>query len=67
MQETVRNDHNIPEALPIDLKFIVYDTGSKPQDAILMAQKLMHTDKVLCIIGPFLSTECEGLPGRESG
>jgi branched-chain amino acid transport system substrate-binding protein len=42
-----------------DLKFVVYDTGSKPQDAILMAQKLMHTDKVLCILGPFLSTECE--------
>ncbi len=42
-----------------DLKFIVYDTGSKPQDAILMAQKLMHTDKVVAILGPFLSTECE--------
>ena len=42
-----------------DLKFVVYDTGSKPQDAILMAQKLMHTDRVLCILGPFLSTECE--------
>jgi branched-chain amino acid transport system substrate-binding protein len=42
-----------------DLKFIVYDTGCKPQDAILMAQKLMHTDKVHVIIGPFLSTECE--------
>ena len=42
-----------------ELKFIVYDTGSKPQDAILMAQKLMHTDNVLQIIGPFLSTECE--------
>jgi branched-chain amino acid transport system substrate-binding protein len=42
-----------------DLKFIVYDTGSKPKDAILMAQKLMHTDKVHVIIGPFLSTVCE--------
>jgi branched-chain amino acid transport system substrate-binding protein len=42
-----------------DLKFITYDTGSKPQDAILMAQKLMHTDNVYQIIGPFLSTECE--------
>jgi branched-chain amino acid transport system substrate-binding protein len=42
-----------------DLKFITYDTGSKPQDAILMAQKLMHTDNVYLIIGPFLSTECE--------
>jgi branched-chain amino acid transport system substrate-binding protein len=42
-----------------DLKFIVYDTGSKPQDAILMAQKLMHSDNVLAIIGPYLSTECE--------
>jgi len=42
-----------------DLKFIVYDTGCKPTDAILMTQKLMHTDKVLCIIGPLLSTEAE--------
>ncbi|MBW1799778.1 MAG: ABC transporter substrate-binding protein [Deltaproteobacteria bacterium] len=42
-----------------DLNFILYDTGSKPKDAILMAQKLIHTDKVACIIGPFLSTVCE--------
>ena len=42
-----------------DLKFIIYDTGSKPQDAILMAQKLMHSDNVLAIFGPYLSTECE--------
>jgi branched-chain amino acid transport system substrate-binding protein len=42
-----------------DLKFILYDTGSKPKDAILMAQKLAHTDKVVSIIGPFLSTVCE--------
>ena len=42
-----------------DLKFIIYDTGCKPQDAILMTQKLMHTDNVLCIIGPLLSTEAE--------
>ena len=41
------------------LNFILYDTGSKPKDAILMAQKLIHTDKVACIIGPFLSTVCE--------
>jgi len=42
-----------------DLKFIVYDTGSTPKDAVLMAQKLINTDKVLSIIGPFLSTVCE--------
>jgi branched-chain amino acid transport system substrate-binding protein len=42
-----------------DLKFIVYDTGSKTQDAILMAQKLINTDKVHMIIGPFLSGETE--------
>jgi len=41
------------------VKFIVYDTACKPQDAILMAQKLLHSDKVHQIIGPFLSTECE--------
>lgn len=41
------------------IKFIVYDTGGKLRDAILMAQKLIHTDKVHQIIGPFLSTVCE--------
>jgi branched-chain amino acid transport system substrate-binding protein len=64
MQETVlkmvqKELGKMGPAAGFELKFIVYDTGSKPQDAILMAQKLMHTDNVLQIIGPFLSTECE--------
>lgn len=64
MQETAlkmaqKEFQKMGPAAGFDLKFIVYDTGSKPQDAILMAQKLMHTDQVLEIIGPFLSTECE--------
>ena len=64
MQETAlkmaqKEFQKMGPAAGFDLKFIVYDTGSKPQDAILMAQKVMHTDQVLQIIGPFLSTECE--------
>ena len=64
MQETVlkmvqKEFEKMGPAAGFELKFIVYDTGSKPQDAILMAQKLMHTDNVVQIIGPFLSTECE--------
>lgn len=42
-----------------NVKFIVYDTACKPRDAILMAQKLISSDQVHCILGPFLSTECE--------
>ncbi len=64
MQETVlkmvqKEFEKMGPVAGFELKFVVYDTGSKPQDAILMAQKLMHTDKVVCILGPFLSTECE--------
>ena len=39
------------------VRFIVYDTACKPKDAILMAQKLISSDQVHCILGPFLSTE----------
>jgi branched-chain amino acid transport system substrate-binding protein len=64
MQETALKiaEEEFKEMGPVngkELRFIVYDTGSKPQDAILMAQKLMHTDNVVAIIGPFLSTVCE--------
>lgn len=41
------------------VRFVVYDTACKPKDAILTAQKLISSDQVLCILGPFLSTECE--------
>ncbi|MBI5252431.1 MAG: ABC transporter substrate-binding protein [Desulfomonile tiedjei] len=43
----------------LNVSFIVYDTACKPKDAILMAQKLISSDQVHCILGPFLSTECE--------
>jgi branched-chain amino acid transport system substrate-binding protein len=43
--------------LPVE--FIVYDTATKPQEAIQMMQKLVHTDKVLTVIGPSTSSECE--------
>jgi branched-chain amino acid transport system substrate-binding protein len=43
----------------LNVRFIVYDTACKPRDAILMAQKLISSDQAHCILGPFLSTECE--------
>jgi len=42
-----------------NVRFIVYDTACKPKEGILMAQKLISSDQVHCILGPFLSTECE--------
>jgi branched-chain amino acid transport system substrate-binding protein len=43
----------------VPVEFIVYDTATKPQEAIQMMQKLAHTDKVLTVIGPSTSSECE--------
>ena len=43
----------------VPVEFLVYDTATKPQEAIQMMQKLTHTDKVLAIIGPSTSSECE--------
>jgi len=43
----------------IPVEFIVYDTATKPQEAIQMMKKLIYTDKVLTIIGPSTSSECE--------
>jgi len=42
----------------IPLEFIVYDTATKPQEAIQMMQKLTSTDEVLTVIGPSTSSEC---------
>jgi branched-chain amino acid transport system substrate-binding protein len=43
----------------VPVEFLVYDTATKPQEAIQMMQKLTYTDKVLAIIGPSTSSECE--------
>lgn len=43
----------------VPVEFLVYDTATKPQEAIQMMQKLVHTDKVLTVIGPSTSSECE--------
>jgi branched-chain amino acid transport system substrate-binding protein len=43
----------------VPVEFIVYDTATKPQEAIQMMQKLTYTDKVLAVIGPHTSSECE--------
>lgn len=38
---------------------IVYDTRGENSEAINLTRKLIHNDKVLAIIGPFFSAECE--------
>jgi branched-chain amino acid transport system substrate-binding protein len=43
----------------VPVEFLVYDTATKPQEAIQMMQKLTYTDKVLTVIGPSTSSECE--------
>ena len=43
----------------VPVEFLVHDTATKPQEAIQMMQKLTYTDKVLAIIGPSTSSECE--------
>lgn len=43
----------------VPVEFIVYDTATRPQEAIQMMNKLIYTDKVLTIIGPSTSSECE--------
>lgn len=38
---------------------VVYDTRGENAEAINLTRKLIHNDKVLAIIGPFFSAECE--------
>ena len=41
------------------LETIVYDTASQPAEATRLVRKLATDDKVLAILGPFSSSECE--------
>lgn len=41
------------------LKSVTYDTASKPDEATRIVRKLASDDKVLAILGPFSSSECE--------
>lgn len=41
------------------LTTVVYDTASKPNEAARLVRKLATDDKVLAILGPFSSSECE--------
>jgi len=41
------------------VKLVVYDTRGDNNEAISLTRKLIHTDKVLAIVGPFFSAECE--------
>jgi len=41
------------------LETVLYDTASKPTEAARIVRKLATDDKVLAILGPFSSSECE--------
>jgi branched-chain amino acid transport system substrate-binding protein len=41
------------------VKLIVYDTRGDNAEAISLTRKLIHSDKVLLVLGPFFSAECE--------
>lgn len=41
------------------LETIIYDTASKPAEATRLVRKLATDDKVMAILGPFSSSECE--------
>jgi branched-chain amino acid transport system substrate-binding protein len=41
------------------LQVVVYDTRGENAEAISLTRKLISNDKVLAIIGPFFSAECE--------
>jgi branched-chain amino acid transport system substrate-binding protein len=41
------------------LETVIYDTASKPAEATRLVRKLATDDKVLAILGPFSSSECE--------
>lgn len=43
--------------MPLDA--IIYDTASKPAEATRLVRKLATDDKVMAILGPFSSSECE--------
>jgi branched-chain amino acid transport system substrate-binding protein len=40
------------------LKIVSFDTGGKPDQAVVGLRKLAEDDKVMAIIGPFSSAEC---------
>jgi branched-chain amino acid transport system substrate-binding protein len=41
------------------VKLVVYDTRGDNAEAISLTRKLIHSDKVLLVLGPFFSAECE--------
>jgi branched-chain amino acid transport system substrate-binding protein len=43
----------------VPVKFIMHDTASKPPEAARVVRKLAEDDKVLTIVGPLSSSECE--------
>jgi branched-chain amino acid transport system substrate-binding protein len=43
----------------MSLEPVIYDTASKPAEATRLVRKLATDDKVMAILGPFSSSECE--------
>ncbi len=43
----------------LPIKYAIYDTASKPPESAALVRRLTTDDKVLVILGPFSSSECE--------
>jgi len=43
----------------LPVRYAIYDTASKPPEAGALVRRLATDDKVLAILGPFSSSECE--------
>ena len=41
------------------VKLFVYDTRGENSEAVNLTRKLIHVDKVVAIVGPLFSAECE--------
>lgn len=43
----------------VPIKYVLYDTASRPSEAGALVRRLAKDDNVLAILGPFSSSECE--------
>lgn len=43
----------------VPIKYVIYDTGSRPPESAALVRRLAKDDNVLAILGPFSSSECE--------
>ena len=43
----------------LPIKYVIYDTASRPPESAALVRRLAKDDNVLAILGPFSSSECE--------